>query len=128
MINIPEVTDLHRAMVIRWHAQDVDNPYEGFMALACEQFSFNFLLWHEEDIARSPDVGDAKIAEVKRKIDGYNQNGHGDYQLDINGTPGQFEVLLAQVGADVVTITVTSADAADAAEVADLVVSSLEEA
>lgn len=51
-----------------------------------------------------------------------------DYQLDINGTPGQFEVLLAQVGADVVTITVTSADAADAAEVADLVVSSLEEA
>ena len=51
-----------------------------------------------------------------------------DYQLDINGTPGQFEVLLAQVGADVVTITVTSADAADAAEVADLVVDSLEEA
>ncbi|MBM7509087.1 hypothetical protein JOE61_002901 [Nocardioides salarius] len=51
-----------------------------------------------------------------------------DYQLDINGTPGQFEVLLAQVGADVVTITVTSADAADAAEVADMVVSSLEEA
>ena len=39
-----------------------------------EQFSFNFLLWHQEDIARSPDVGDAKIAEVKRKIDGYNQN------------------------------------------------------
>jgi len=74
MINIPEVTDLHRAMVIRWHAQDVDNPYEGFMALACEQFSFNFLLWHEEDIARSPDVGDAKIAEVKRKIDSHNQN------------------------------------------------------
>ena len=74
MINIPEVTDLHRAMVIRWHAQDVDNPYEGFMALACEQFSFNFLLWHEEDIARSPDVGDAKIAEVKRNIDSHNQN------------------------------------------------------
>ena len=74
MINISEVTDLHRAMVTRWHAQDVDNPYDGFMALVCEQFSFNFLLWHEEDIARSPDVGDTKIAEVKRKIDGHNQN------------------------------------------------------
>ncbi|HEY2881359.1 MAG TPA: DUF4254 domain-containing protein, partial [Pirellulales bacterium] len=34
---------------------------------------FNFLLWHEEDIARSPSVGDAKIAAVKRAIDGYNQ-------------------------------------------------------
>lgn len=74
MINIPEVTDLHRAMVTRWHEQDVDNPYDGFMALVCEQFSFNFLLWHEEDIARSPDVGDTRIAEVKRKIDGHNQN------------------------------------------------------
>jgi hypothetical protein len=31
------------------------------------------LLWHEEDVARSPDVGDAKIAAVKRAIDGYNQ-------------------------------------------------------
>lgn len=51
-----------------------------------------------------------------------------DYELDINGTAGQFVVLLAQVGDDVVTITVTSADAADAAEVADLVVDSLEEA
>jgi hypothetical protein len=74
MIDVAEVLDLHRAMVVRWHAQDVDNPQEGFLELVCTQFSFNFLLWHEEDIARSPDVGDKKIAEVKRKIDGYNQN------------------------------------------------------
>src|SRR5262249_53604081 len=31
------------------------------------------LLWHEEDIARSPDVGDARVAQVKRNIDRYNQ-------------------------------------------------------
>ena len=74
MIDVAEVVDLHRAMVVRWHEQDVDNPQEGFLELVCRQFSFNFLLWHEEDIARSPDVGDKKIAEVKRKIDGYNQN------------------------------------------------------
>jgi hypothetical protein len=30
-------------------------------------------LWHEEDIARSPDVGDDRIAAVKRAIDRYNQ-------------------------------------------------------
>jgi hypothetical protein len=34
---------------------------------------FNYLLWHEEDIARSPNVGDERVAAVKRAIDGYNQ-------------------------------------------------------
>ena len=41
--------------------------------VVCEQHKFNYLLWHEEDIARSRDVGDEKIAAVKRAIDGYNQ-------------------------------------------------------
>ena len=42
-------------------------------ATVCQQHQFNFLLWHEEDIARSPDVSDARIAAVKRAIDRYNQ-------------------------------------------------------
>ena len=92
MINIPEVTDLHRAMVIRWHQQDVDNPYDDFMELVCEQFSFNFLLWHEEDIARSPDVGDARIAEVKRNIDGHNQNRNDWIEKIDDWLTGQLEI------------------------------------
>lgn len=40
----------------------------------CRQHTFNFLLWHEEDIARSPTASDFEIAKVKRAIDGYNQN------------------------------------------------------
>jgi len=60
-------------MVVRWHEQEVDNPYDGFLGLVCEQFSYNFRLWHEEDIARSPDVGDERIAAVKRAIDRFNQ-------------------------------------------------------
>ena len=43
------------------------------MGTICQQHQYNFLLWHEEDIARSPDVSDARIAMVKRAIDGYNQ-------------------------------------------------------
>lgn len=74
MFDVKKITDLHRELVVRWHEQDVDNPHDGFLGLVTEQFSFNFLLWHEEDIARSRDVGDEKIAAVKRKIDGYNQN------------------------------------------------------
>jgi hypothetical protein len=73
MIDAAVVVALQRDMVVRWHAQDVDNPYEGFLGLVCRQCSFNYLLWHEEDIARSPDVSDGEIARVKRSIDRYNQ-------------------------------------------------------
>jgi hypothetical protein len=73
MIDIQQVTQLHRETVERWHSEEIDNPYSGILELVCRQHSWNFLLWHEEDIARSPDVGDARIAEAKRKIDRYNQ-------------------------------------------------------
>lgn len=73
MLDIDSITQLHRDMVVRWHRQAIDQPYEGFQALVCRQFSFNFQLWHEEDIARSPEVGDAEIARVKRNIDRFNQ-------------------------------------------------------
>jgi hypothetical protein len=43
------------------------------LRLVCEEHKFNFLLWHEEDIARSPDAADERIAAVKRAIDGFNQ-------------------------------------------------------
>lgn len=73
MIDVREITELHRSTVARWHQEEITNPYSGFLAVVCEQHKFNYQLWHEEDIARSPDVGDARIAEVKRAIDGYNQ-------------------------------------------------------
>jgi hypothetical protein len=73
MIDVAAVVALHRDMVVRWHSHGVDNPYDGFLGLVCRQCSFNYLLWHEEDIARSPDVSDAEIARVKRNIDRYNQ-------------------------------------------------------
>lgn len=73
MFDVQRITDLHRHTVIRWHEQEIDNTYDGFLRVVCTQHSFNFLLWHEEDIARSPDVGNNRIAQVKRNIDGYNQ-------------------------------------------------------
>jgi len=71
---VSQVNQLHQDTVARWHQCDPDNPYEGLLETVCQQHQFNFLLWHEEDIARSPDVSDARIATVKRAIDGYNQN------------------------------------------------------
>ena len=73
MIDVPAVTAMQREMVVRWHQQAVDVPYDGLLGIACQQHAFNFQLWHEEDIARSPDVGDTKIAQVKRAIDRFNQ-------------------------------------------------------
>ena len=73
MIDTQRLHPLHDDTVARWHSQPIDNPYQGVWSIICTQHSFNFLLWHEEDVARSPDVSDRRIAEVKRAIDRYNQ-------------------------------------------------------
>jgi hypothetical protein len=73
MIDVREITDLHETTVALWHRQEVANPYEGFLHVVCQQHMFNYLLWHQEDIARSANVGDLKVSAVKRAIDGYNQ-------------------------------------------------------
>jgi hypothetical protein len=73
MIDVKEITDLQAECVARWHSEEIANPYTGFLQVVCQQHAYNFLLWHEEDIARSPNVGDERIAAVKRAIDRYNQ-------------------------------------------------------
>jgi hypothetical protein len=73
MIDIHEITELHATTVQHWHQQQIDNQYQGFWGLICRQHQQNFKLWHQEDIARSPDVNDADIARVKRTIDKLNQ-------------------------------------------------------
>ena len=73
MIVVTEVLQLHEDTVENWHVQPISNPYEGVLGLICEQHSYNYQLWHEEDVARSRDVTDQKIAQVKRNIDGFNQ-------------------------------------------------------
>ena len=73
MIDVAAILDLHETTVARWHEREIDNPYEGFLRLVCDQHEQNFRLWHQEDIARSPDVSDADLAAVKRTIDKLNQ-------------------------------------------------------
>src|SRR5438067_1435458 len=73
MVSLEAVTNLHRDCVARWHRQAIDNPYDGFLRIVCEQLGYNFRLWHEEDKARSPTASDTEIARVKRAIDKLNQ-------------------------------------------------------
>jgi hypothetical protein len=72
-ISFDAVSVLHRDCITRWHQQPLDNPYDSFLALVCEQLSYNYRLWHEEDKARSPSASDQEIAVVKRAIDKLNQ-------------------------------------------------------
>jgi hypothetical protein len=73
MIDVQEITHLQAVMVRKWHAGELDNPYSGLPGVVCHQHGLNFQLWHQEDIARSPEASDARIAVVKRNIDRLNQ-------------------------------------------------------
>ena len=73
MIDIHAITELHATTVQQWHQQQIDNEYEDFLGIVCRQHQQNFKLWHQEDIARSPDVSDADLARVKHSIDKLNQ-------------------------------------------------------
>lgn len=73
MIDVTEITHLHAETVARWHEREIDNPHAGLLEVVCRQHQQNFRLWHQEDIARSPEVSDADLAVVKRTIDQLNQ-------------------------------------------------------
>ena len=74
MFDVGTIIDLHYKTVELWHQQCCDDDVlSDFWVLVREQHRRNFDLWHEEDIARSPDVSDAEIARVKRSIDHLNQ-------------------------------------------------------
>jgi hypothetical protein len=60
-------------LVDHWHHFEPEHSEEGLRGRVCDLHRYNFLLWHEEDIARSPSVTDGRIAQVKRAIDRYNQ-------------------------------------------------------
>ena len=71
--DVATVGTLLAHLVDHWHHFDPEHSEEGLRGRVCDLHRYNFLLWHEEDIARSPTVTDGRIAQVKRAIDRYNQ-------------------------------------------------------
>ena len=65
---LKEVEQWHEELPQESSAESVDFP-----ALVSTQHQVNFELWHQEDLARDPEVSDTKIAAVKRAIDVLNQ-------------------------------------------------------
>jgi hypothetical protein len=72
-VSADTIDRLLETLVDRWHRENPAHAEEGLVGRICDLHRFNFLLWHEEDIARSPEATDARIAAVKRAIDRYNQ-------------------------------------------------------
>lgn len=68
-----KVDSLQVELVEKWHKETPALQNEGVLGIIENEHMQNFLLWHEEDIARSPTADDQVIAAVKRNIDGYNQ-------------------------------------------------------
>ena len=68
-----KIASLQAELTTAWHDQPPCATGEGFSRLASENHLRNFLLWHEEDIARRDDLGCERVYQAKRAIDRYNQ-------------------------------------------------------
>ncbi|MBW3660931.1 MAG: DUF4254 domain-containing protein [Gemmatimonadetes bacterium] len=86
ILPVDRLVDWHDAGVRVWHQEPEEaelllGPEKRFLggthldlqAAIGREHLVNIRLWHEEDEARRPDVEDAVIADVKRRIDELNQ-------------------------------------------------------
>ena len=72
-MNAAQITETHQRLTRLWHVQPPAVEGAGFMAAVVENHRHNFLIWHEEDLARRGDLPAERIREAKRVIDWHNQ-------------------------------------------------------
>jgi hypothetical protein len=86
LLSVTELVEWQDAVVVEWHGDPAatevriedggwtPGPASAGLGTAIgREHLTNIRLWHEEDEARRPDVGDDAIAGVKRRIDRLNQ-------------------------------------------------------
>lgn len=73
MIAIDQLLKTQSQKVIDWHVNLSLTESQLPWAFIEENMKWNFMLWHEEDIARIKDIDPLRIVEAKRNIDQYNQ-------------------------------------------------------
>lgn len=73
MININTILELQLKKVTEWHSEMKLSEDVLPLKFVEENTYWNFMLWHEEDIARIKDIDPLRIVEAKRNIDKYNQ-------------------------------------------------------
>lgn len=77
MLSADAIVKLHDDSTAAWHGasdgasdSSISDPW---LARVARQHRANFDLWHIEDEARAPGATDARVADVKRRIDQTNQ-------------------------------------------------------
>ncbi|MGD0914110.1 MAG: DUF4254 domain-containing protein [Terracidiphilus sp.] len=75
MLSANTIADLHDELTRQWHSAADAEPHADDLWLdaVARQHRANFDLWHIEDEARTPGASDAKLADVKSRIDRTNQ-------------------------------------------------------
>lgn len=73
MIDVDLILQLQKQNIVNWHKELVLSKYELPLLFIEENNQYNFLLWHEEDVARIKDIDPVRIVEAKRSIDKFNQ-------------------------------------------------------
>jgi len=82
MLSADDIVNLHDRTTHSWHDATAADPApspadpvasQGWLTLVARQHRANFDLWHIEDEARAPAATDARLADVKRRVDRANQ-------------------------------------------------------
>lgn len=73
MIDVKLILEQQNESIRKWHIELILTQESLPWKLIEENNQYNFLLWHEEDIARIKDIDMSRIVEAKRNIDQYNQ-------------------------------------------------------
>lgn len=73
MLNVDQIVEEQAKTIADWH--NGINPAEKNppFTFIQENNHWNYQLWHEEDIARKPDIDPLRMVAAKRNIDYYNQ-------------------------------------------------------
>jgi hypothetical protein len=74
IIDIEILKKKHQDSIFNWHIELVLNETQLPWSCIEENMKWNFMLWHEEDIARVKDIDPLRIVLAKRNIDQYNQS------------------------------------------------------
>jgi hypothetical protein len=79
MLSADPIVKLHDEKTSAWHTEalpgaEADEQTDSWLIRVERQHRANFDLWHIEDEARIPGATDAKLADVKRRIDRTNQH------------------------------------------------------
>ena len=89
MLSADAIVKLHDDSTAAWHAASESNldpaNTDPWLARVARQHRANFDLWHIEDEARTPGATDARLADVKRRIDQTNQT-RNDLAEDLDRT------------------------------------------